>query len=92
MKPQTPEFEVTEFDGRTLPLEDKSVDCFLTQEPRNPDDFANSEIMLNMCQLTFDQLFLQSQSAVATLVHDGSAQAHSAKKATFGNGGGWHVS
>lgn len=45
VKPQTPEFEVTEFDGRTLPLEDKSVDCFLTQEPRNPDDFANSEIM-----------------------------------------------
>ena len=33
-----------------------------------------------MCQLTFDQLFLQSQSAVATLVHDGSAQAHSPRK------------
>ena len=37
VRPQNPEFEVQEFDGRTLPLEDKSVDCCLAhrQASRN---------------------------------------------------------
>ncbi len=29
VRPQNPEFEVSEFDGRNLPLADKSVDCTL---------------------------------------------------------------
>ena len=41
VRPQNPEFEVSEFDGRNLPLADKSVDCTLA------DHFL----------LTFDHVF-----------------------------------